>query len=1042
MAKISNTLSYPNQLPIESGDYLIGTAANSSPIEKQTKTFTLGDIANFIIDGAFDGVSYRLPVFTAPTAGEESLTIVNSLLYQDTASDGQKPAEVGGTTVYVDNGSGQGNFYVAGTTTTNGLLTVDGGIYFNSEVFDSSNTVGTGEQVLVSQADGTVKWQNYQGSGLEFQGAWDADINVPDLTAIPLIPDNTGKYWIVSVAGGTNLPTQGGGSIYDWEVGDWAIISEDLNNNIFWDKIDNSSVLTGGGTTDRIAIWTSPTELGDANILKGTGNNSLVFNDMTTPDATQGTNASAFGLGTQAEGDYALATGQDTRAFGESSFATGFDTEANGPASATFGSNTYADGQQAFAIGSNTSANADNSFAAGVQTNANGDNSFVGGDGSNANGNNAFSFGGQTQADGDFAVSMGSSNNADGNHSVALGQGNNADANNSIAIGYANTVSSSGGFSIAMGFESSASGANSIAIGNNAIASGESSAAIGGENAVASGDYSFAAGEGTTASGDGSTAMGTVTTASGNTSTALGDTSTASGLTSTALGNNAEASGNYSVAIGQNVIASGTISLAMGNGSDATATASVAIGNRTLASGAGALALGQDTVSSGDSSTAMGENTTASGLASTAMGGDTTASNGHCVAMGKGSTASGNVATAMGSITLASGDASVAMGSSSTASGDNSTAMGGSTTASGDFSVAAGKSCQASGNVSVAIGDANVASGFYAQAYGKDAEASGDNSFAFGTVSTTTASGVGSFSFGEGNESKATASWTLGEFNIVDGAGSFAVGKGNQINATASQAFSTGKANQSSGEESHAIGTNLNATDFRQIVIGSNNVPLPGSVNTWTNTHNLLTVGNGPDPANQSNALEITKGGLFKLPSYGSGTITGVPANSLSVDAGGNVIETPIVSNTFIINGMVNNLASETSGYDFMEWTSNVTDGRIPLFRNPVKLQLEKVTWVWMGAGPLFLGPGESVDFSIGTIADNTNSVISNYTSVSNIFSIDSSDNGTYAYGEASFAAGAIVIDVFSNIGVVGLETGSVSPNTGELSISFFFREV
>jgi len=185
MAKISNTLSYPNQLPIESGDYLIGTAANSSPIEKQTKTFTLGDIANFIIDGAFDGVSYRLPVFTAPTAGEESLTLVNSLLYQDTASDGQKPDEVGGTTVYVDNGSGQGNFYVAGTTTTNGLLTVDGGIYFNSEVFDSSNTVGTGEQVLVSQADGTVQWQNYQGSGLEFQGAWDADINIPDLTAIP-----------------------------------------------------------------------------------------------------------------------------------------------------------------------------------------------------------------------------------------------------------------------------------------------------------------------------------------------------------------------------------------------------------------------------------------------------------------------------------------------------------------------------------------------------------------------------------------------------------------------------------------------------------------------------------------------------------------------------------------------------------------------------------------------------------------------------------------------------------------------------------------
>ncbi len=48
MAKISNTLSYPNQSPIDSGDYLIGTAAGSSPISNQTKTFTIGDIASFV----------------------------------------------------------------------------------------------------------------------------------------------------------------------------------------------------------------------------------------------------------------------------------------------------------------------------------------------------------------------------------------------------------------------------------------------------------------------------------------------------------------------------------------------------------------------------------------------------------------------------------------------------------------------------------------------------------------------------------------------------------------------------------------------------------------------------------------------------------------------------------------------------------------------------------------------------------------------------------------------------------------------------------
>ena len=61
MAKISNTLSYPNQSPIEGADYLIGTAANSTPIDKQTKTFTIQDIANFIIDSAFDGVTLVSP---------------------------------------------------------------------------------------------------------------------------------------------------------------------------------------------------------------------------------------------------------------------------------------------------------------------------------------------------------------------------------------------------------------------------------------------------------------------------------------------------------------------------------------------------------------------------------------------------------------------------------------------------------------------------------------------------------------------------------------------------------------------------------------------------------------------------------------------------------------------------------------------------------------------------------------------------------------------------------------------------------------------
>ena len=95
MAKISNTLSYPNQAPIEGADYLIGTAANSKPIEKQTKTFTIQGIASFVIDTLTDGNAYKIPVFTATADGDISFKLVNSIIKQDFANgpDGTGPQE-------------------------------------------------------------------------------------------------------------------------------------------------------------------------------------------------------------------------------------------------------------------------------------------------------------------------------------------------------------------------------------------------------------------------------------------------------------------------------------------------------------------------------------------------------------------------------------------------------------------------------------------------------------------------------------------------------------------------------------------------------------------------------------------------------------------------------------------------------------------------------------------------------------------------------------------------------------------------------------
>ena len=923
MAKISNTLSYPNQSPIEGADYLIGTAANSTPIDRQTKTFTLQGIAEFVIDEAFDGCSYRLPIFTAPTSGEESFKLVNSLFYQDTATtDSKDPCETpAGSIVYLDDGSGIGSLIVAENVTigkqtiANGLVNVNGGIYFASEVYDNNNTVGTGEQVLVSQTDGTVEWQNYQGSGLEFQGAWNADTNIPDLQAISLIPDNTGKYWIVSVEGTTPLNTQGGGTITDWEIGDWAIISEDLNNNIFWDKIDNSSVLTGQGTPGNLAIWTTDSELGDAPVKLGAGNVSLIFNNSSTAD-----------------GDYSNALGDNSI--------------ANGTASIAVGTNSQTDGNNSISVGLSTSAIGNGSVAMGLNSTATGDGSVAMGGGASTIGSRSVAMGGNAFASGAYSISLGLNTSAQGDASVALGQGTQATDDNATAIGLLTTADAPGAFSL--GTQTNALKTNSLAGGDGSLSDGLAAFSFGGQ---------------TQAQADFSVAMGLLTNATGN------------------------------------------------------------------------------------ASTAMGQNTEASGVYSTAMGFQTEASGDGSVAMGANTTASGNYSTALNNTTEASGSASFASGLATEASGQSSTAMGSQTTASGNQSTAIGNQSTASGIDSSSFGKGNISSGLRSVTIGSSQEASAQDSISIGGQPNT-ASGIQSVSIGTGNEASGVLSHIIGAGNLAEGNLSTLIGHNNTAFLSSENSTAIGFENSLTGMISYAFGSGLEVTDFRQTVLGSfNSVVGPGSVDSWNTTDNLFIIGNGTGIVSTSNALELRKDGELKLNTYGSGQVSGTATYNLSVDANGRVIETPdVVTPTFIMTGLINNLGSQTQGYDFMEWTSNVTaPTQIPLWRTPLPLKLKLVTWVWMGSSPLNIIAGDSISFTIGTIPDGLSATIGNYTPVSttgqNIFTLDGFDSGTYAAGQADVSSFGITIDQFSNTAVVGAESGVVGPNDGELAICLYFEE-
>jgi hypothetical protein len=76
---------------------------------------------------------------------------------------------------------------------------------------------------------GFDSYNQLTSAGLNYAGTWNASTNVPLLTSGT---GTQGDYYIVNVAGTTNLD-----GVNDWSVGDWAIF-----NGTTWQKIDNSGI--------------------------------------------------------------------------------------------------------------------------------------------------------------------------------------------------------------------------------------------------------------------------------------------------------------------------------------------------------------------------------------------------------------------------------------------------------------------------------------------------------------------------------------------------------------------------------------------------------------------------------------------------------------------------------------------------------------------------------------------------------------------------------------------------------------------------------
>jgi len=102
-------------------------------------------------------------------------------------------------------------------------------------------------------------------SGLSFQGTWNASTNTPTLASGS---GTAGFYYIVSVAGTTNLD-----GVTDWQIGDWAVF-----NGTAWQKLDQTNSVTSvNGQTGVVNL----TKIAN---VEGGAANKIVFN--TAADTT------------------------------------------------------------------------------------------------------------------------------------------------------------------------------------------------------------------------------------------------------------------------------------------------------------------------------------------------------------------------------------------------------------------------------------------------------------------------------------------------------------------------------------------------------------------------------------------------------------------------------------------------------------------------------------------------------------------------------------------------------------------------------------
>jgi hypothetical protein len=185
------------------------------------------------------------------------------------------------------------------STQNSNNISVTGGSMSGVTISDyvATATKGVANGVASLDGSGTVPVSQLPAAvlgALSYQGTWNASTNTPTLTSSV---GTKGYYYVVSVAGSTNLD-----GITDWKVGDWAVY-----NGTAWQKIDNTDAVTSvNGYTGTVVL--TNTDISGFGTMSTQNANSVAITGGTINGTTIGATTATTGAFTTATASTSVTT--------------------------------------------------------------------------------------------------------------------------------------------------------------------------------------------------------------------------------------------------------------------------------------------------------------------------------------------------------------------------------------------------------------------------------------------------------------------------------------------------------------------------------------------------------------------------------------------------------------------------------------------------------------------------------------------------------------------------------------------------------------